>query len=78
MDAFQQAEQAAVYKAIFQRPDIRRFRSDPLLDDVLWQLLEAAHQAPSVGFMQPWNFIVRCHLYEFGTGSRYSGRAERF
>lgn len=58
MDAFQQAEQAAVYKAIFQRRDIRRFRSDPLLDDVLWQPLEAAHQAPSVGFMQPWNFIV--------------------
>lgn len=58
MSAFSDAERAAVYRAIFQRRDIRRFRSDPLSDEVLWRLLDAAHHAPSVGFMQPWNFIV--------------------
>jgi 5,6-dimethylbenzimidazole synthase len=48
----------AVYRAIWGRRDIRQFRSDPLPEAVLWRLLDAAHHAPSVGFMQPWNFIV--------------------
>lgn len=56
--AFSPEAIAAVYQAIFARRDIRRFRPDPLPDDRLWRLLEAAHHAPSVGFMQPWNFIV--------------------
>ena len=30
----------------------------PLPEDLLKRLLRAAHRAPSVGFMQPWNFIV--------------------
>jgi 5,6-dimethylbenzimidazole synthase len=37
---------------------VRAFRRDPVPDDVLGRVLEAAHHAPSVGFMQPWNFIV--------------------
>ena len=37
---------------------MRRFRSDPIGDDVLAPLLRAAAHAPSVGYMQPWNFIV--------------------
>lgn len=47
-----------VYDVIFSRRDVRRFRQDPVSDDVLYRLLEAAHHAPSVGFMQPWNFII--------------------
>jgi 5,6-dimethylbenzimidazole synthase len=31
---------------------------DPISDAVLGRLLDAAHHAPSVGFMQPWDFIV--------------------
>ena len=56
--AFSPDERAAVYRAIFERRDCRRFRPDPLPDDLLGRLLLAAHHAPSVGFMQPWNFVV--------------------
>ena len=47
-----------IYDVIFARRDVRRFRQEPVPDDVLSRLLQAAHHAPSVGFMQPWNFIV--------------------
>lgn len=56
-NAFTQPEIEAVYKAIYQRRDMRHFLSDPLDDDLLHRLLGAAHTAPSVGFMQPWRFI---------------------
>ena len=57
--AFSQAERDAVYRAIFERRDVRsQFRADPLPEEVLLRLLTAAHHAPSVGFMQPWDFIV--------------------
>jgi 5,6-dimethylbenzimidazole synthase len=56
--AFSPAERAAVYRAIFERRDCRRFRPDPLPDDLIARLLTAAHHAPSVGFMQPWNFVL--------------------
>ena len=56
--AFSPAERAAVYRAIFERRDCRRFRPEPLPDDLVARLLAAAHHAPSVGFMQPWNFLL--------------------
>jgi 5,6-dimethylbenzimidazole synthase len=56
---FTPAERDALYKAIFSRRDVRgQFRPDPVPDEVLNRVLLAAHHAPSVGFMQPWNFIV--------------------
>jgi 5,6-dimethylbenzimidazole synthase len=56
---FSAAERAAVYRAIFERRDIRsQFLPDPVPEDVLGRVLNAAHHAPSVGFMQPWDFIV--------------------
>lgn len=56
---FSPEERAAVYKCIFGRRDVRgQFRPDPVPDEVLGRLLRAAHRAPSVGFMQPWDFIV--------------------
>jgi hypothetical protein len=52
---FTPEEQAAVYKCIFNRRDIRgQFLADPIPDEVLGRILRAAHHAPSVGFMQPW------------------------
>lgn len=48
----------ALAEVIAERRDIRRFRPDPVGDDVLERLLSAAHQAPSVGLSQPWRFIV--------------------
>jgi 5,6-dimethylbenzimidazole synthase len=47
-----------IYDAIFKRRDIRRFRPAPVPDEILHRVLDAAHHAASVGFMQPWNFIV--------------------
>jgi 5,6-dimethylbenzimidazole synthase len=47
-----------VYQAIYRRRDVRRFRPDPIAPETLARLLKAAHHAPSVGFMQPWRFIV--------------------
>ena len=47
------------YNVLFNRRDVRgQFKPDPIPDDVLSRVLYAAHHAPSVGFMQPWNFIV--------------------
>lgn len=58
-NAFDPAERDAVYRAIFERRDIRaRFLPHAVPDGVLARLLRAAHHAPSVGFMQPWDFIV--------------------
>lgn len=57
--AFADAERAAVYRAIFNRRDVRgQFLPDPVDDALLARILLAAHHAPSVGFMQPWNFLV--------------------
>jgi 5,6-dimethylbenzimidazole synthase len=54
---FSTDEAAAVYRAIALRRDMRHFRSDPVPPDVLDRLLQAAHMAPSVGYMQPWRFV---------------------
>ncbi|MCV9960611.1 5,6-dimethylbenzimidazole synthase [Pararhizobium sp. BT-229] len=57
--AFSTEERAAVYRAIETRRDVRdQFLPTLLPDAVIARLLAAAHSAPSVGFMQPWNFIV--------------------
>jgi nicotinate-nucleotide--dimethylbenzimidazole phosphoribosyltransferase len=55
---FDDAARDGVWRAIAERRDIRRFRPEPVPDELLEWLLEAAHQAPSVGLMQPWRFIV--------------------
>jgi len=57
--AFNDAERAAIYRAIAARRDVRRgFVDRPLPEDLLHRLLAAAHSAPSVGLMQPTRFIV--------------------
>lgn len=56
---FEEDERRGVYRAIRERRDVRRgFLPEPMPDDLLYRLLEAAHSAPSVGLMQPWRFIV--------------------
>tara|TARA_R110002012_G_scaffold9835_2_gene45662 strand:- start:1590 stop:2264 length:675 start_codon:yes stop_codon:yes gene_type:complete len=58
-NAFSETERRGVYRAIHERRDVRsQFLPDPIPLDVLERLLQAAHHAPSVGFMQPWDFIV--------------------
>ncbi|SEA22150.1 MULTISPECIES: 5,6-dimethylbenzimidazole synthase [Acidovorax] len=55
--AFAPGDARAVYRAIFERRDMRHFAGGQVPDDTLRRLLEAAHHAPSVGFMQPWRFV---------------------
>lgn len=55
---FPEAARDAVFEAIYRRRDVRRFTSRPISASVLRRILDAAHHAPSVGFMQPWNFIL--------------------
>jgi nicotinate-nucleotide--dimethylbenzimidazole phosphoribosyltransferase len=89
--AFSEDERAGVYRAIATRRDIRNYRPDAIPDDVLGRILGAAHQAPSVGLMQPWDFVLirdrvlrQCIYDHFRAvnelaGSVYEGaRAERY
>ncbi|MBY0453565.1 MAG: 5,6-dimethylbenzimidazole synthase [Burkholderiaceae bacterium] len=55
--AFTDTERHGVYRAIHERRDMRHFSAGSVAPEVLRRLLEAAHHAPSVGFMQPWRFI---------------------
>ena len=56
---FSDSDRAAVYRAILTRRDVRaQFRPEPVPPDVLLRVLNAAHHAPSVGFSQPWDFVV--------------------
>ena len=68
---FSNEERAGLYKAIYTRRDVRsHFVSRPIDDSILAKVLHAAHHAPSVGFSQPWNFILvknnqtRCQIKE--------------
>lgn len=56
-NAFSAPEVAAVYRAIYERRDMRHFSGGEVPDQQLERLLRAAHHAPSVGLMQPWRFI---------------------
>ena len=55
--AYSKAEQAAIYKVIAERRDMRHFLPTPVATETLSHILKAAHDAPSVGLMQPWRFI---------------------
>ena len=58
-DNFSEDEKRGFYKAIYSRRDVRsHFTSEPIKDGILSKILHAAHHAPSVGFSQPWNFIL--------------------
>tara|TARA_R110002050_G_scaffold1244_2_gene8547 strand:- start:73849 stop:74499 length:651 start_codon:yes stop_codon:yes gene_type:complete len=55
--AFSDADRNAIYRVIKERRDMRHFNADPVDPAILKRLLMAAHQAPSVGLMQPWRVI---------------------
>jgi len=56
---YDEAGREAVHQVIRERRDIRNgFRPDPIPHEVLIRVLEAAHTAPSVGYSQPWDFVV--------------------
>ena len=54
-----EATRRAIYDVIALRRDVRHFQPDRDVDEAtLARILGAAHLAPSVGFSQPWHFIV--------------------
>lgn len=58
-DPLPEAVRAGLHEVVRQRRDVRTgFTLDPVDDDALLRVLQAAHQAPSVGFSQPWDFLV--------------------
>ena len=64
-----------VYDVIAARRDVRSgFTLDPVPDDVLVRVLDAAHRAPSVGFSQPWDFVV---LRDLATRERVKAIVQR-
>jgi len=79
--AFSDSEREALYRTIAQRRDVRRFAGGQVADAVLARLLQAAACAPSVGYMQPWNFLIikdkntRSHIREaFGRANEEARR----
>ncbi len=55
---FPPEQRRGLYRAIYTRRDIRAFRDDPVPPETLARIIRAAHHGPSVGFMQPWDFIL--------------------
>ncbi len=60
MSDFSREQIDAVYRVIASRRDMRHFSPEPIDEALLARLLQAAHHAPSVGFMQPWRFVRVC------------------
>ncbi len=56
--AFPEQVRAALADVVGARRDVRRYRPDPVPDDVLERVLTSGHAAPSVGHSQPWRFLV--------------------
>jgi len=59
LDSFTISEKEGLYKAVFSRRDIRsHFVDKKIPGEALAKILNAAHHAPSVGYSQPWDFIL--------------------
>lgn len=54
---YSETDRNAVYRVIAERRDMRHFLQEPLDPEILQRLFKVAHQAPSVGLMQPWRFL---------------------
>ena len=54
---YRQEDRDAIYRVIAERRDMRHFSQEPLDPEILNRLFRVAHQAPSVGLMQPWRFL---------------------
>jgi 5,6-dimethylbenzimidazole synthase len=56
--AFDAPFRAKLHELFVWRRDVRRFRTDPLPPGTLEQLIGEACLGPSVGFSQPWRFVI--------------------
>jgi nicotinate-nucleotide--dimethylbenzimidazole phosphoribosyltransferase len=71
---FEESERDAFYRLVAERRDIRHFRSLPIPEAVLQRVLWAGHRAGSVGFMQPWDFVI---VRDRGRRARLRDSADR-
>jgi 5,6-dimethylbenzimidazole synthase len=55
---FDDAFRAALRNLILWRRDVRRFKTDPVDAALILSLVELAAHSPSVGFSQPWRFVL--------------------
>lgn len=56
---FSEEEKNSFYRLLESRRDVRSgFQSKEIPDEVLKRILTAAHHAPSVGYLQPWDFLI--------------------
>ena len=49
---------ADLFEAIYSQRAMRYFAPDPVPDDLLWQVIEAATKAPSASNNQAWGFVI--------------------
>ncbi|MDT0268972.1 nicotinate-nucleotide--dimethylbenzimidazole phosphoribosyltransferase, partial [Streptomyces sp. DSM 44915] len=77
--AYPAPERETVHRLMRDRRDVQHgFRPDPVPPDVLLRVLEAAHNAPSVGPAQPWDFVIikseetRAEVHELARRQRES------
>ncbi|BBE50849.1 5,6-dimethylbenzimidazole synthase [Ferriphaselus amnicola] len=74
---YSDSERAAIYRVIAERRDMRHFCGSDIPAATLQRILQAAHQAPSVGLMQPWRFIrisdgaLRERIYQLVAAERH-------
>ncbi|OUR70893.1 5,6-dimethylbenzimidazole synthase [Methylophaga sp. 42_8_T64] len=54
---YSEQQRAAIYQVIGERRDMRHFINKPIDEAIMQRLFKVAHQAPSVGYMQPWRII---------------------
>jgi len=55
---FDEGFRARLHDLFLWRRDVRRFRRDPLPAEAIEELLALAVLAPSVGYSQPWRFVL--------------------
>ena len=51
-------DEPGLFEIMYSLRSMRRLKSDPVSDDLVWKVLEAATRAPSGGNTQPWRFLV--------------------
>ena len=47
-----------LYDVIKKRKSVRKYKTDPIPEDVLNRILDAGRMAPSAKNIQPWHFVV--------------------
>lgn len=47
-----------LFEIMYSLRSMRRLKPDPVPDELIWKIIEAATRAPSGGNTQPWRFLV--------------------